>query len=84
MPERPSSRAEGLRQAQRPHQSAQIDINRAALRTLSEIEGIGPTRAERIVDHRARFGPFLSVDELSNLPQFDQDLVGRLRDRLKV
>lgn len=82
--ERPSSRAEGLRQAQRPHEQVLVELNRASARALAMVEGIGYVRAARIVDHRERFGPFHSVDELAGLPQFDVELVDRLRLKLKV
>lgn len=82
--ERPSSRAEGLRLAQRPHEQVLVDINRASPRALALVEGIGYVRAARIVEYREKFGPFQSVDELAGLPQFDPELVDRLRLRLRV
>lgn len=82
--ERPSARAEGLRQAQRPHDRALIDLNRAGRAKLAGIEGIGPVRASQIVEYRERHGPFVTLEELACLPHFDSELVEHLRDRLKV
>lgn len=83
-PERPSVRAEGLRQAQRPHERPLIDINRASARTLADIAGVGPVRAAQIVAYRDRNGPFPSIDELACLPHFDRAVLERLRGRVKV
>lgn len=82
--ERPSSRAEGLRQAQRPHEQVLVDLNRASARSLAAIEGVGHIRAARIVEYRERFGPFQHVDELGGLPNFDPELVDRLRLKVRV
>lgn len=82
--ERPSDRAEGLRQAQRPHDRPLIDLNRASARSLAEIEGLGHVRAAQIVAYRDRNGPFPSLDELACLPHFDRELMERLRGRVKV
>lgn len=83
-PERPSGRAEGLRQAQRPHQYPLVDLNRASARSLAEIEGLGHVRAAQVVRYRERHGPYRSVDDLACLPYFDRELVEKLRSRVKV
>ena len=44
-----------------------IDLNSADERTLSELPGIGPTLAERIVEFRTLNGPFASVDGLADV-----------------
>lgn len=43
---------------------ALVNINTADASLLSQLPGIGPTIARRIVDHRQRYGPFLSIYEL--------------------
>lgn len=44
-----------------------IDINRAGVAELTVLPGIGRTRAEAIVLHRVRRGPFGSVEELAEV-----------------
>jgi competence ComEA-like helix-hairpin-helix protein len=44
-----------------------VNLNSADAQTLSELPGIGPTLAERIVEFRALNGPFASVDELADV-----------------
>ena len=44
-----------------------IDINRAEAWLLDALPGIGPTRAQAIVDYRQENGPFRSIDEITNV-----------------
>lgn len=52
----PSSRSGGA--------TAIVNINQASIEDLRSIRGIGPARARRIVEERAR-GPFRDLDDLS-------------------
>ena len=44
-----------------------IPVNHADADTLTLLPGIGPNLAVRIVTHRARHGPFTSLDQLPNV-----------------
>ena len=44
-----------------------IDLNRAGPELLAELPGIGPAKAQAIVDLRERRGAFGSVDELEEV-----------------
>ncbi len=41
-----------------------ISINRATREELERLPGVGPALAGRIVEHRARFGPFRRAEHL--------------------
>ena len=41
-----------------------ISLNRASREELEKLPGIGPALAERIVEHRTRYGPFRRVEHL--------------------
>lgn len=41
-----------------------VDLNRATAVDLDRLPGIGPSTAQAIIDHRTRYGPFASVDDL--------------------
>ena len=45
----------------------QVDLNRADVRELSLLPGIGPVLARRIVRHRDRHGPFRQLDDLADV-----------------
>ena len=51
-----------------------ISVNTASLEELDTIPGIGPTLAEKIINHRSLYGPFKTVEEIKNVPS-----MGKLR-----
>ena len=56
-----------------------LDLNTAGVEDLDRLPGIGPVLAQRIVAHRARHGPFQSVDELLAVPGIGARLLERVR-----
>lgn len=48
--------------------AAPVDVNTATVQELQELPGVGPTRAQAIVDHRAAHGPFDDLDDLDDVP----------------
>ena len=63
---------------------AAVDLNTATRDELVAVPGIGPTKAQAIVDHRTANGPFKSVDDLRDVKGFRGKLVDRLRPELTV
>lgn len=61
---------------------ALIDLNRASAAELEALDGIGPTLARRIVDHRTAHGPFRTVDELLAVRGIGPRLVARIRPQV--
>ena len=60
--------------------SGRIDINRATVRELQLLHGIGPALARRIVEAR----PFRSVDDLTRVDGIGPKTLDRLRDHVTV
>jgi competence ComEA-like helix-hairpin-helix protein len=56
-----------------------LDINRASVAELQALPGIGPARAEAIVLHRVRHGPFADVEGLRGVDGIGDDTVASLR-----
>lgn len=44
-----------------------LDLNRASLRELTALPGVGPKLAEEILRHRRKRGPFPNVEALRNV-----------------
>ncbi len=60
-----------------------VDINAASAAELAEgLVGIGPSKAEAIVDYRTENGPFESVDDLVLVKGIGPATIEKNRDRL--
>ena len=63
---------------------AAVNINTASQAELETIKGIGPSKAQAIVDYRSKNGPFKSVDELDNVKGFGDKSVAKIRNDVTV
>jgi len=62
-----------------------VDINTASAEQLAEaLDGVGPAKAEAIVDYRESNGGFTHVDELVNVKGIGLSTVDRNRDRIEL
>ena len=62
-----------------------VDINSADAPRLAEaLSGIGASKAEAIIAHRTRHGPFQSVDELLQVKGIGPATIQRNRERLTI
>lgn len=67
------------------HETAgKININTASAEELSMLPGIGITYAKRIVEHRAKYGPFLTVDELANIKGIGEKRFESIKEYITV
>ncbi len=63
---------------------AAVNLNTATVAELDAINGIGPSKANAIVEYRSKNGPFKTVDELENVKGFGKKSVDKLRPELTV
>jgi competence ComEA-like helix-hairpin-helix protein len=88
---REEDQAQGQEQAQpesarrmTAEESGYLDLNTANLEQLEALEGIGPVRAQAIIDYRTENGPFEDIDELEDIQGFDGVLVARVSEQAMV
>lgn len=62
----------------------QINLNTATSEQLQELDGVGPSTAQKIINYRKEHGGFSSVDELREVSGIGEKRLMALRDRLKV
>ncbi len=63
---------------------ATVNLNTATKDDLDKVKGIGPVKAQSIIDYRKKNGPFKSVDELENVKGFGSKSVKKVRPELTV
>ena len=57
--------------------SAAVNLNTATFDELVAVTGIGPKKAQQIIEHRESKGPFKSVDDLKQIKGFRDILLHR-------
>jgi competence protein ComEA len=63
---------------------ALIPINSADLEQLQKLPGIGPAKAQAILDYRREHGPFRSPEELLNVKGIGQKTLEKMLPYLKL
>jgi competence protein ComEA len=59
-------------------------LNRADVRDLDRLPGVGPVLAERIVEHRKRHGPYRRLEDLRAVRGIGVKLLERIRPHVRV
>ncbi|ABE49190.1 MULTISPECIES: ComEA family DNA-binding protein [Methylobacillus] len=63
---------------------AAVDLNTASAVELESVKGIGPAKAQAIIDYRKANGSFKSVDDLDNVKGFGKKSIDKLRSEVSV
>jgi competence protein ComEA len=63
---------------------AAVDLNAATKEELESVTGIGPVKADAIVEYRKHNGPFKKVDDLKEVTGFGDKSVDKLRHEVTV
>ena len=52
--------------------AVKVNINKASVEELTQLQGIGPKYAAQIVEYREQKGPFVSPEDLMKVPGIGQ------------
>lgn len=63
---------------------AAVDLNTATREELISVKGIGPVKAQAIIEYRNEHGPFRKVDDLKAVKGFGDKSVNNLRHEVSV
>ena len=63
---------------------AEINLNTASKAELEAVKGIGPQKAEAILEYRKKNGLFKTVDELKKVKGFGDKSVANMRSEISV
>ncbi|UXS43117.1 helix-hairpin-helix domain-containing protein [Staphylococcus delphini] len=65
-------------------QNISVNLNTADEKELTQIPGIGPSKAQTIIKHREENGPFQSVENLKDVKGIGEKTFEKLKDYLTV
>lgn len=63
---------------------AAVNLNTATVEQLEALNGIGPAKAQAIVDYRKKNGNFKTVDDLNNVPGIGDKTLAKLKPEITV
>ncbi|MGQ5524588.1 ComEA family DNA-binding protein [Chitinimonas sp. PSY-7] len=63
---------------------AVVDINKGTAAELEALPGIGPKKAQAIVDYRSKNGPFKTVEDMEKVKGIGKATVEKLRKDITV
>jgi competence protein ComEA len=62
----------------------QLNINTASASELEKLPGIGPTKAQAIVDYRTQNGNFKSIEDIEKVKGIKSGVFSKVKDYIKV
>ena len=65
-------------------QETRIDLNTATLEELCTLKGIGPVKAQAILDYRDSYGGFVCVEELLEVKGIGESTYSNIKDYLYI
>ena len=76
--------AEGGVAGSDPEGQGLVNINTANATQLTQLPGIGPAIAQKIIDYRTANGPFTSVDDLTKVPGIGAAKLAQIKSHARV
>lgn len=66
------------------HGGTKININTADKAALESLPGIGPAKADAIIEYRQKMGAFKTVSDLEKVPGIGEKTLEQLKDKVTV
>jgi competence protein ComEA len=63
---------------------AAVNVNTATKEQLDSLKGIGPAKAQAIIDYRTKNGPFKSIDDLEKVPGIGPATLKEIRNEVSL
>jgi len=76
--------AEGGLSGSDPEGQGLVNINTANATQLTQLPGVGPAIAQKIIDYRTANGPFTSVDDLTKVPGIGAAKLAQIKSHARV
>jgi general secretion pathway protein K len=76
--------AEGGVAGSAPEGQGLVNINTANATQLTQLPGVGPAVAQKIIDYRTANGPFTSVDDLTKVPGIGAAKLAQIKSHARV
>ena len=76
--------AEGGLSGSDPEGQGLVNINTANAVQLTQLPGVGPAIAQKIIDYRTANGPFTSVDDLTKVPGIGAAKLAQIKSHARV
>jgi competence protein ComEA len=64
--------------------AGKLNINTASLEQLTQLKGIGPAYAQKILDYREQHGPFKRIEEITQVQGIGQRTFEANKDLISV
>jgi competence protein ComEA len=61
-----------------------VNINTASAEQLDALPGIGPTKAQAIIDYRSEHGRFSSIEDIQNVKGIKEGEFSKIKDYIRV
>jgi len=65
-------------------ETIKLNINIASLEELDTLPGIGPEKAQSIIDYRETYGNFVSIEDLLYVSGIGQSLFDQISDKITI
>ena len=65
------------------HKETEININKANIKELQELSGVGESTAESIIKYREENGKFNTIEEIMNVPGIGENKFENIKEKIK-